>query len=32
MANHPKLYFAFGSDDFILEYDRVCRNLILPQN
>ena len=25
MQKHPQLYFAFGSDDFILEFDRVCR-------
>lgn len=29
MEKYDKLYFGFGMDDFILEYDRICRNLIV---
>ena len=28
MEKHPKLYIGFGSDDFIFEYDRVCRKYV----
>ena len=28
MEKYPLINFGFGTDDFIFEYDRICRNTI----
>jgi len=30
MEKYPSLYFGTGSDNFILEYDRICRTTPTP--
>jgi len=31
MTKYPKLHIGTGSDNFILEYDRICRGSILKE-